>query len=218
MTFGHAERRKERDNQLNNAEWEANASSSSFSWFHLVLTKSVKLSTDLEQPEGLFPKMGACGRRNKIDRSLELDNLKNCRQRRRQCNDTLAWLLIWWALVVSHVALPAQLGWEVVDLFFLRWSDEQTAQQCARFWWYCQCDVTSSCQFFARNNCDALVASLRPSPNVTHALACKILAGTGPKPSIWWSMDPIYCMIVLVSSRSLVLVRLHLSQALKMKE
>jgi hypothetical protein len=49
MMFGHAERRKERDNQLDDTEWEANtSSSSSFSWFHLVPTKSIKLSMDLE--------------------------------------------------------------------------------------------------------------------------------------------------------------------------
>ena len=76
MTFGHAERRKERDNQLNDAAGEANASSSSSSWFRLVPTKSIEQSTDLEQPEGLFPKMGACGWRNKINQSLELINLK----------------------------------------------------------------------------------------------------------------------------------------------
>jgi hypothetical protein len=76
MTFGHAERRKECDNQLNNAVWKANASTSSSSWFRLVPTKSIKPSTDLKQPEGLFPKMGACGQRNKIDWSLELDNQK----------------------------------------------------------------------------------------------------------------------------------------------
>jgi hypothetical protein len=38
MMFGHAERRKERDNQLNDAAGEANASSSSSSWFCLVPT------------------------------------------------------------------------------------------------------------------------------------------------------------------------------------
>jgi hypothetical protein len=76
MLFGHAERRKEHDNQLNNVAREANASFSSSSWFHLVLTKSIKPSTDLEQAEGLFPKMGACGWRNKINQSLELINLK----------------------------------------------------------------------------------------------------------------------------------------------
>ncbi len=72
--FGHAERRKERDNQLDNAAREANASSSSSYRFRLVPTKSVKPSMDLEQPEGLFQKMGACGWRNKIDRSLELND------------------------------------------------------------------------------------------------------------------------------------------------
>jgi hypothetical protein len=60
------------------AAWEANASSSSSYWFRLVPTKSVEPSMDLEQPEGLFPKMGACGRRNKIDWSLELNNKNNC--------------------------------------------------------------------------------------------------------------------------------------------
>ncbi len=183
MTFGHAERRKECDNQLNNVAWEANASSSSSSWFRLVLTKSVKPSTDLEQPEGLFPKMGACGRRNKIDRSLELEDLKNCCRRRRRHNDALVWLLLWWALIESHVALPAWLGGEVqVDLFFLQLSDEQTAWRCVCFWRYRRCNGTSRGQFFTRNDCGALVASLRPLPNVTHASACKILAGTGPKP------------------------------------
>jgi hypothetical protein len=76
MTFGLAKRRKERDNQLDSAAWEADASSSLSSRFHQVLTKSVEPSMGLEQPEGLFPKMGACGRRNKINRSLELDDLK----------------------------------------------------------------------------------------------------------------------------------------------
>jgi hypothetical protein len=75
MMFGRAERRKEHDNQLDNAAREANTSSSS-SRFRLVPTKSVKPSMDLEQPEGLFSKMGACKRRNKIDQSLELDYLK----------------------------------------------------------------------------------------------------------------------------------------------
>jgi hypothetical protein len=78
MMFGRAERRKEHDNQLSDAAREADASSSSSSRFHLVPTKSVKPSMDLEQPEGLFPKMGACGRRNKIDWSLELNNKNNC--------------------------------------------------------------------------------------------------------------------------------------------
>ncbi len=223
MTFGHAERRKERDNQLDNAAWEANASSSSSSSrFRLVPTKSVKPSTDLEQPEGLFPKMGACGQRSKIDRSLELDDLKNHCRHQRQCNDASAWLLLRQALVESRVALPARLGQEVyVDLFFLRRLDEQTARRCARFWQYRRCNATSCGWFFARNDPDALVASLRPSPNVTHGLACKISAGTGPKPTkkgIWWSTDPIYHTIVLVSSCSLVLMCLHLSQALKTKE
>jgi hypothetical protein len=40
----------------------------------------------------------------------------------------------------------------------------------------------SRSQFFARNDRDALVASLRPSPNVTHVSVCKILAGMDPKP------------------------------------
>ncbi len=134
MTYGCAERRKERDNQLDNAAQEADTSSSSSSWFCLVSTKSVKPSTDLEQPEGLFPKMGACGRRNKIDRSLELNDLKYCRQRQRQCNNASAWLLIQRALVKSRAALPARLGQEVhADLFFLQRSDEQIARQCTRF-------------------------------------------------------------------------------------
>ncbi len=127
--------------------------------------------------------MGACGLRNKINQSLELNDLKYCRQSRRQPNDALVWLLLRWALVESHVALPAQLGQEVhVDLFFLQWSDEQTAQQCANFWWYRQCNAMSCGQFFARNDCNALIVSLRPLPNVTHTTACKILAGTSPKP------------------------------------
>ncbi len=85
--------------------------------------------------------------------------------------------------VESRVALPARLGQEVhVDLFFLQWSYEQTAQRCVHFWQYCWCDTTSGGQFVARNDRDALVASLGPLPNVTHASACKILAGTGPKP------------------------------------
>ncbi len=181
--FGHTERRKERDNQLDNMAREANASSSSSSLFRLVPTKSVKPSTDLEQPEGLFPKIKACGRRNKINWSLELDNLKYCCWRRRQRNDALAWLLLWQALAESCVGLPARLEQEVhVDLFFLRWSDEQTAQQCMHFWQYRQCNSMSRGQFFARNDCNALVVSLRPLPNVTHAMACKISAGTGPKP------------------------------------
>jgi hypothetical protein len=83
MTFGHAKRRKECDNQFNDAAREAHASSSSSSQFRLVPTKSVKPSTDLEQPEGLFPKMGACGRRNKIDWSLELNDIKKCCWRQR---------------------------------------------------------------------------------------------------------------------------------------
>jgi len=90
MMFGRAERRKEHDNQLNDVAREANASSSSSSRFCLVPTKSVKPSMDLKQPEGLFPKMVACGRRNKIDWSLELDDLKNCHQHRRQRDDALA--------------------------------------------------------------------------------------------------------------------------------
>jgi hypothetical protein len=76
MTFGHAERRKERDNQLDDAMQEANASSSSSSRFCLVPTKSIESSTDLERPEGLLPKMGACGQRNEINQSLELDDQK----------------------------------------------------------------------------------------------------------------------------------------------
>ncbi len=215
MTFGRAERRKECDDQLEDAAQEANASSSSSSRFRLVLMKSIEPSTDLEQPEGLFPKKGACGQRNKINRSLELDDLNKI----VVADDASAWLLLRQALVESRVALPAQLGQEVcVDLFFLRWSDEKTAQQCTRFWQYCWCNAMSRGQFFARNDRDTLVTSLRPSPNVTHTLACKILTGLGPKPSIWWSMNPICHMIVLVSSCSLVLARLHLSQALKIKE
>ncbi len=219
MTFGHAKRRKEHGNQLNNVAWEPDASSSSSSRFRLVPTKSVKPSTDLEQPEGLFPKMGACGWRNKIDRSLELDDLKKHCWRRRQRDDASAWLLLWPASIESRVALPAQLGQEVhVDLFFLRWSYKQTARQCVRFQQYCQRNAMSRGQFFARNDRDALVASLRPLPNVTHALACKILAGTVPKPPKKWSTDPIYHAIVLVGSCSLVLACLHLLQALKTKE
>jgi hypothetical protein len=79
MMFGCAERRKEYDNQLNNTAQEADTSSSSSSQFCLVPTKSVEPSMDLEQPEGLFAKMGTCGWRNEINWSLELDNLKNCR-------------------------------------------------------------------------------------------------------------------------------------------
>jgi hypothetical protein len=219
MTFGHAERRKEHDNQLDDVAREADASSSSSSRFRLVLTKSVKPSMDLEQPEGLFPKMGACRRRNKINRGLELEDLKYCCRCQRQHDDALARLLLRQALIESCVAMPARLGQEVhVDLFFLQWSDEQTAWQCAHFWWYCQCDATSCGQFLARNDRNALVAPLRPLPNVTHASVCKIMAVMGLKPSIWWLTDPIYRMIVLVSSRSLVLARLHLSQVLKMKE
>jgi hypothetical protein len=67
MMFGCAERRKERDNQLNNAARGADASSSSSSQFRPVSKKSVELKMDLEQPEGLFPKMGACRWKNKID-------------------------------------------------------------------------------------------------------------------------------------------------------
>ncbi len=134
MTFGHAERRKEHDNQLEDAVREAGASSSSSSRFRLVPTKSVKPSTDLEQPEGLFPKMEACRRRNKVDQSLELDDLNNRRQCRRQRNDASAWLLLWRALVESRVVLQMRLGQEVhEDLFFMQWSDEQTARQCTRF-------------------------------------------------------------------------------------
>jgi hypothetical protein len=59
MTFEHAERKKERDNQLNDAAREADASSSSSSRFRLVPTKSLKPSMDLDQSEGLFPKIGA---------------------------------------------------------------------------------------------------------------------------------------------------------------
>jgi len=76
MTFGHTDRRKEHDNQLDNAAREADASSSSSSQSRLVPMKSVEPSTVLEQPEDLFPKMGACGQMNEIDWSLELDNLK----------------------------------------------------------------------------------------------------------------------------------------------
>ncbi len=218
MMFGHAERRKERDNQLNNMAREANASSSSTSQFCLVPTKSGKPSTDLEHPEGLFPKMEACGQRNKIDWSLELNDLKNCQWRRRRHNDALAWLLLLQALIESCIALRVGLGQEVhVDLFFLQWSDKQTARQCMRFWQYRQFDATSGGQLFARNDRATLVVSLRPLPNVTHVSACKILVGTSQKPSIWWLTDPIYIMIVLVSSRSLVLVHLHLLQALKTK-
>ncbi len=222
MTFGCAERRKECDNKLDNAAREADTSSSSSSRFRLVPTKSVEPSMDLEQPEGLFPKMGACGQRNKIDWSLELDDLKNCRQRWRQRNDASAWLLLRLALVESCVALPAWLGQEVqMDLFFLWQSEEQTAWRCAHFQRYRWSNATSRGQFFARNDHDALVASLRPSPNVMHVWACKILEGTGPKPKkkrIWWLTDPIYRMIVLVGSPSLVFMRLHLSQVLKTKE
>jgi hypothetical protein len=89
MTFGHAERRKERDNQLNNAAREASASSSSSSQVRLVPTKSVEPSTDLERPEGLFPKRGACRQRNEIDESLELDNLKICCQRLLSTPETM---------------------------------------------------------------------------------------------------------------------------------
>ncbi len=134
---------------------------------------------DLERPEGLFPKIGACGRGNKINRSLELNNLKkkNCRRRRRQRNDALAWLLLQRALVESRAALPARLGREVhMDLFFLQRLDEQTPRWCARFWQYRHCNATSRGQFLARNDRDALVASLRPSPNITHASACKNLS------------------------------------------
>jgi hypothetical protein len=77
MMFGCAERRKEHDNQLDNMAQGANASSSSSSWFRLVPTKSVEPSMDLEQSEGgMFQKIGACGWKNKIDRSLELNDLK----------------------------------------------------------------------------------------------------------------------------------------------
>ncbi len=121
MMFGHAERRRERDNELDEARQEADASSSSSSRFRLVWKKSVKPITDLERPEGLLPKMGACRQRHEIDRSLELNDLKNCRQRQRQRDDASAWLLLRRALIESRVALPEWLGQEVdVDLFFLQ--------------------------------------------------------------------------------------------------
>jgi hypothetical protein len=108
---------------------------------------------------------------------------ENCHWRQRQHDDASAWLLLWQAPVESHVALPAWLGQEVhVNLFFLQWSNKQTAWRCVLFWHYCQCDATSHGQFFMGNDWDTLVASLRPSPNVTHTAACKILAGMGPKP------------------------------------
>jgi hypothetical protein len=194
-----------------------------FFFFFLVPSGSNKIHQTKHRPWatwGFVPQNGSM-------RAEERDQLepwawrskKNCRRHRRWRNDASARLVLWQALVESPIVLQAWLGQEMhVDLFFLRQLDEQTAQQCARFWLDRRCDATNRGQFFTRNDRDALVASLSPLPNVTHALACKILAGMGPKPSIWWSTDPIYHMIVLVSSCSLVLAHLHLLQALKTKE
>ncbi len=183
MTFGHAERRKKRDNQLDNVAREANASSSSLPgsvWFGQNPSNQAQTLSNLRVGS---QKMGACGQRNKINQSLELEDLKHPCQSWRQRDDTSAWLLLWRALVESCVVLPARLGWEAhVDPYFLRQSDEQTAQRCARFWQHPWCNATSHGQFFVRNDSDTLVVSLRPLPNVTHVRACKILAGTGPKP------------------------------------
>ena len=47
-------------------------------------------------------------------------------------------------------------------------------------------------QFLARNDCNTLIASWRPLHNVTHALACKNFAWTGPKLAIGASGSSIH--------------------------